>query len=167
MRLFPNIAFKDSLGLCTPENCHEVERGREFDLRTLGNAKVSLKFICPKFFTPRGVMDVRAFGSWMSAPNCSFSQVRANGPGTSAGYSARALSPWAAFFTSALHAWCFFVKAQLPPLPRRHPPAACTTTTLTRSLQTRVRLLSLEGFTSLVGISAPKKYTVCAKKITI
>ena len=39
--------------------------------------KFSLKFVWPKFFWPKcfkppGVMDARAFGSWMSAPKCLF-----------------------------------------------------------------------------------------------
>ena len=64
------------------------------------------------FVHPAGVMDVRALGSWMSAPKCLFSKnsrvclkfltrdVSLNDPQMSARYPSRKLSLWAVFLPS-------------------------------------------------------------------
>ena len=43
-------------------------------LPNLGNEKSARSFSARSFFAPPGVMDVRAFGSWISAPKCLFFQ---------------------------------------------------------------------------------------------
>ena len=44
------------------------------EVLSIGNGKSARRFSAQSFLHPLGVMDVRAFGSWMSTPICFFFQ---------------------------------------------------------------------------------------------
>ena len=80
-----------------------------FPQEKLGNENSAQSFSDRSFWKSLGVVDVRAFGSWMSAPKCLFFQYfegpdRSFGPGyprewprMSAGYPSPKLPLWADF----------------------------------------------------------------------
>ena len=76
----------------------------------LGNENLAQSFSDRSFWKPLRVVDVRAFGSWMSVPKCLFfsrilsaltkvlgRDIRANDPRMSAGDPSQKLPLWAAF----------------------------------------------------------------------